>query len=418
MTRVVARRSPRVLSIAMIVASIGASAAISIAMDAVLIGAASGVPVVILAGAVLYNGTVFSLSLVGGVIEWRRPGHAIGRLMMLAGPLYAFVSASWTTANLLRPLIDPTAYEVFSWAAVHLSWPAVALITGWIPLLFPTGSLPGPRWRVPAAVVLTMLAVGLIASALRPGAIAGSDLVNPFGVAGWPVILQPVVDAIPVAVLGSLLLGVLAMIARYRRGDRVVRLQIRWFVTAVAIVPLSLVAILIEVALRTAGGKGADAPNGLISALVSYAAVLALPIAIGIAVTRYRLYEIDRIISRTIGWALVTGVLLAVFAGTVVGLQAILARIIQGQTVAVAASTLVAFALFQPVRRRVQAFVDRRFDRARYDGDRTAAAFARRLRDQVDLATLGGDIAGVVHTALRPKGVGVWIRPSRRGGTP
>jgi hypothetical protein len=413
-----AGRSPGRLSIAMIVTSIAASLAISIAMDAVLIGATSGVPVVILAGALLYNGTVVLLSLVGGVIEWRRPGHAIGRLMMLAGPLYGFVSAAWTTANLLRPLIDPTAYEVFSWAAVHLSWPAVALITGWIPLLFPTGSLPGRRWRVPAAVVLTMLVVGLIASALRPGAIAGSELVNPFGVAGWPVILQPVVDAVPVAVLASLLLGVLAMIARYRRGDRVVRLQIRWFVTAVAIVPLSLVAMLIEVALRAAGGKGADAPNGLISALVSYAAILALPIAIGIAVTRYRLYEIDRLISRTIGWALVTGVLVAVFGATVIGLQAILDRVMQGQTLAVAASTLVAFALFQPVRRRVQAFVDRRFDRARYDGDRTAAAFATRLRDQVDLATLGGDIASVVDTALRPNAVGLWIRPSGRGGTP
>jgi len=298
----------------MIGGSIAASVAVSLGMDAVLFRFSTEVRPLALAGAILFNGTAITQSLVGGIIEWRRPGHAIGRLMMLAGPLYAFVSAGWTTANLLRPLIDPTGYQVFSWAVFHLSWPAVALITGWIPLLFPTGSLPGPRWRVPAAVVLTMLGVGLIASALRPGAIAaGSDLVNPFGVAGWPIILQPVVDAIPVAVLASLLLGVLAMIARYRRGDRVVRLQIRWFVTAVAIVPLSLVAILIEVALRSAGGNGADAPNGLISVLVSYAAVLALPIAIGIAVTRYRLYEIDRLISRTVSYGAVTALLVTVF---------------------------------------------------------------------------------------------------------
>jgi cbb3-type cytochrome oxidase subunit 3 len=286
----------------------------------------------------------------------------------------------------------------------------MALIIGWIPLLFPTGNLPSPRWRVPAAIVLTLLGIGLIASAFRPGAFAWSDLVNPFGVDWWPVILQPFVDAIPLAVLATLLLAVVAVITRYRRGDRVMRLQIRWFVTAVAIVPLSLVGMLIEVALRTAGRAGADAPNALISALVTYAAILALPIAIGIAVTRYRLYEIDRLISRTIGWTLVTGVLVAVFGGTVIGLQAILDRVMQGQTLAVAASTLIAFALFQPVRRRVQQLVDHRFDRARYDGDRTAAAFAERLRAQVDLAGLEVDIAGVVDGALRPTTVGVWIR--------
>ena len=162
-------------------------------------------------------------------------------------------------------------------------------------------------------------------------------------------------------------------------------------------------AILIEVALREAGGAGADAPNALITVLVSYAGVLALPIAIGIAVTRYRLYEIDRLISRTIGWALVTGVLGAVFVVTVVGLQAILDQVMQGETLAVAASTLVAFALFQPVRRRVQTAVDHRFDRARYDGERTATAFAERVVIRSTSAGLEADIAGTVGSALRPR---------------
>jgi len=405
---------PGRLSISMIGASIAASIAVSLAMDAVLFRYSTDVRGLIIAGAVLFNGTSIMQSLVGGIIEWRRPGHAIGRLMMLAGPLYAFVSAGWTSANLLRPLIDPMAYVVFSWAVYHLSWPAVALIIGWIPLLFPTGTLPGPRWRMPAAVVLTLLGGGLIASALRRGEIvAGSGYANPFGVDWWPVILQPLVDAIPLAVLASLILGVAAVITRYRRGDPIVRLQIRWFVAAVAIVPISLIAIFIEVALRAAGGAGTDAPDALISVLVSYAAILALPIAIGIAVTRYRLYEIDRIISRTIGWGLVTGVLVTIFATTVVGLQTVLASVTQTQTLAVAVSTLVAFALFQPVRRRVQTIVDRRFDRARYDGDRTAAAFAERLREQVDLAGLESDIAGVVDRALRPRTIDIWIRRSR-----
>lgn len=416
MTELATPHRPGRMSFTLIAASITASAAVSVAMDVVFVRLSTDAPAVIVAGVILFNGTAIMLSLVGGVIEWRRPGHAIGRLMMLAGPLYAIASAGWTTLNLLEPLIEPMAYQVFSWIVLLLSWSGMALIIGWIPLLFPTGHLPGPRWRAPAALTVTLLGVGLFGLALRPGVFGGSDLENPFGVEWWPVILQPFVDAIPLAVLATLLLGVAGVITRYRRGDRIIRLQIRWFVTAVALIPLSGVAILIEVALRSkdsAGGAGSDAPNGLVFVMVSYAVVLALPIAIGIAVTRYRLYEIDRLISRTIGWTLVTGVLLAVFGGTVIGLQAILDRVMQGQTLAVAASTLIAFALFQPIRRRVQTAVDHRFDRARYDGERTAASFAERRRDQVDLSELEADIAGTVGSALRPKSFGLWIRPGR-----
>jgi DNA integrity scanning protein DisA with diadenylate cyclase activity len=143
-------------------------------------------------------------------------------------------------------------------------------------------------------------------------------------------------------------------------------------------------------------------------------ALLLVPVAIGISILRYRLYEIDRLISRTIGWALVTGVLVSVFAGGVLALQAILAGFTQGQTLAVAASTLMAFALFQPVRRRVQRAVDHRFDRERYDGERTAAAFADRLRDQVNLAELETDVIQTVASALRPTSTSVWLRTSSR----
>jgi DNA integrity scanning protein DisA with diadenylate cyclase activity len=149
-------------------------------------------------------------------------------------------------------------------------------------------------------------------------------------------------------------------------------------------------------------------------ALVAYVGILAMPIAIGIAITRSHLYEIDRLISRTIGWAIVTGVLVTIFAAGVLALQALLSRFTQGQTLAVAASTLVAFALFHPVRRRVQHTIDRRFDRARYDGERTAAAFAERMRDEVDLAELENDIGETIGTALRPVSTNVWLRRSSR----
>ncbi len=404
---------PGRLSFAFIVGSLTASIAIAFAMDGVLVRFSTDVPARILAGAVLFNGTAIMQSLVGGIIEWRRPGHAIGRLMMLAGPLYGFVSAGWSTGDTLRPNLDPAAYQAFSMAAGLASYPAVALIAGWIPLLFPTGKLPGARWRTPAGLLLAFMSVGLAAWAVRPGPIvAGRDLVNPVGIESWPAFLQVFVGGIPIAVLATLLQAIAALITRYRRGDRVERLQIRWLVAAVAIVPISLLGVAVEVVLRGPG----PSPNGLLSSLVSYVGILAMPLAIGIAVTRYRLYEIDRIISRTIGWALVTAVLVTVFAGTVVGLQAILARVTQGRTLAVSASTLIAFALFQPIRHRVQTVVDRRFDRARYDGDLTAAAFAGRLRQQVDLAGLEADIADVVDDALRPSSVAVWIRTHRHRG--
>jgi hypothetical protein len=417
MTGLATPHRPGRMSFALIAASIIVSTAIALAVDVVLIRFSTEVPARILVGAVIFNGTGIMQSVVGGIIEWRRPGHAIGRLMMLAGPLYAIVSAGWTIFDTIEPLVDPEVYRVFGLTGTLLSWPAMALIAGWIPILFPTGTLPGPRWRAPAALLLSLTGVGLIAMALRPGPVMGSNLINPFGVESWPGFLQPFVDAVPLAVLATLLLAVVAVISRYRRGDRIVRLQIRWFVAAVAIVPLSLLGMLLELGLRATGvfGGQADAPNGITSALVTYAGILAMPIAIGIAMTRYRLYEIDRLISRTIGWAVVTGVLGAVFVGTVVGLQTILDQVIQGETLAVAASTLIAFALFQPVRRRVQTAVDHRFDRARYDGERTAASFAERRREQVDLVELEADIAGTVGAALRPRSFGLWIRPGRGG---
>jgi hypothetical protein len=280
--------------------------------------------------------------------------------------------------------------------------------------VFPTGTLPGPRWRLPVALLIILSGIGLAAMALRPGPLAAeTGVVNPFGVEGWPALLQSFADAMSVELAMLLGLAAAAVITRYRRGDRVERLQIRWLVSAVAITVIGFAGTVASFAL------GSDSPPITTSiTLVAYVGILLMPVAIGIAVLRYRLFEIDRIISRTIAWAVVTGVLGAVFAATVVGLQAILADVNQGQTLAVAASTLVAFVLFQPVRRRVQSIVDRRFNRARYDAEGTAAAFAERQRDQVDIAGLKVDLTGTIDSALHPRALGVWIRRSGSGGTP
>ncbi len=186
------------------------------------------------------------------------------------------------------------------------------------------------------------------------------------------------IDLVPAALLGLIGLGLAGQVVRYRRGTGIERLQVRWLAAAVSVVLVGFIGLFLELVIRTTSGP-------LASALIAYAGILLMPIAIGIAVLRYRLYEIDRLISRTIGWAIVTGILVAVFGVLVVALQAALTPVTDESTLAVAASTLVAFALFQPLRRRVQRAVDRRFDRARYDGERVAAGFAERLRNQVDL---------------------------------
>ncbi len=189
-----------------------------------------------------------------------------------------------------------------------------------------------------------------------------------------------------------------AVVVRYRRGTTIDRLQLRWFVAAVL-----LAAIPIAMAPQPAVGG----PAWIVLAAVG---LFLVPVSVWIAVTRHRLYEIDRIISRTIGWAVVTAVLVAVFAGLVVTLQGLLAPVTNENTLAVAASTLVAAALFQPVRRRVQRAVDRRFDRARYDGEQTTQAFARLVREQVEIDALARDLRAAVDGSMSPDGLTLWLR--------
>jgi hypothetical protein len=192
----------------------------------------------------------------------------------------------------------------------------------------------------------------------------------------------------------------LSMVVRYRRVDAVERQQLKWLITGPFVATVAFSTALIV-------------PSPTVSDIAFYIALialLALPLAIGVAILRYRLYAIDRIISRTISWALITGLLVGGFALLVVGLQTILVnKVTQGDVLAVAASTLVAFALFQPVRRTVQGAVDRRFDRARYDGQRTADMFADRLRNEVDLDTLAAELEGTVADAIRPRAAALWL---------
>jgi hypothetical protein len=279
--------------------------------------------------------------------------------------------------------------------------PVLIMVVG-IPLIYPNGRLLSPRWRWLVAVLIWSLVTYTVREGLRPGLISDTTFENPFGVVG----IEPLLDVLQLPdVFGvALFVGAIASVAiRYRRAGRVERQQLKWLIgaTALSVVAWSVVTI------GQAVGASTVVTIGWIFALLCFSA---LPIAIGIAVLRYRLYEIDRIISRTIAWALVTGVLVAVFASVVVMLQTALIGITQGQTLAVAASTLVALALFQPLRRRVQHAVDRRFDRARYDGERTVASFTGRLAGEVDLEALEAAVADTVRDALHPSFAELWVR--------
>jgi hypothetical protein len=225
---------------------------------------------------------------------------------------------------------------------------------------------------------------------------------NPLGVfvgwSGWPVVQIGVY----VAVLGALLVDVGTFVTRHRRAGGLERAQGRWLLGALGLMLLAVVFAFVAILLVDAAGTWMWAPAALAYPLI--------PIAIGVAVTRYRLYEIDRIISRTIGWAVSTGAILAVFALLVVGLQAALAPITRDSTPVVAASTLAAFALFQPLRRRVQAIVDRRFNRTRYDAEGITARLAVRLRDETDLVAIHVGILESARAAVQPATAGLWVR--------
>jgi hypothetical protein len=340
-------------------------------------------------------GRIAAVLLAGGAVFAAVPfGYSVGSELVFHAPQSALANAVF----LLGPLADG---------------PGFALILPGLALVFPTGRIPSRRWALPVGLAATTTVVGIIINLFLPGQIAVGtpSSRNPFGIDAMPAgfgAAAEVLDA--AALLGFTILGIAAVLTRYRSGDAAQRQQLRWFIAAVL---LTAVPLPISIAPGVGGPQWfALAAGGL----------LLVPVSVGIAVTRYRLYEIDRLISRTIGWALVTGALVAVFVATVMGLEALLGTITQGDTVAVAASTLLAAALFQPLRRRIQASTDRRFNRAGYDAQRTAIDFAEALRDRVDLRTLSADIAEVVDTALSPSSIGVWLREqagtSSRPGSP
>ena len=335
-----------------------------------------------------FTPVAIAFAVVGALVA-ARTGNNLGWLLLGTGAGAAVVLVTRAYAERVSAAELPGAAWV-AWVFTVVLWVTAPLLV--LPLLlFPDGRLPSPRWRPVVWVVI----IDWLALMVCP-ALSDVNFSSNFPRLRDPVMLvAPLGTAYNVAeVVWTLvfLAGAAAMIVRFRRSGSEQRLQLKWFMYA------SAVAAVIVLAASQFGGNDPLAAFEIAFTLI--------PVAVGIAILKYRLYDIDRIISRTLAYAIVTGLLVGVYTGLV-----LLATQVFGlhTPVAVAAAMLAAAALFNPLRRRVQHVVDRRFNRVRYDADQTVAAFAAELRDAVDLDAVRADLVAVVNSAVEPAHISVWI---------
>jgi hypothetical protein len=344
--------------------------------------------------------------LLGFVVAWRKPGNPLGWLLLGAVGFLVLSGAAGAYAVAVYRQHHP---------GLPLGWVAVLLQPGWAPaialfgltvLLFPDGRLPGPRWRWALSAYLAVAALWIAGTVvISIWAIAGHHIQvdsggnllaidHPTGWAAW----WGTVQGLFFPLLGACWLASLAgQVLSYRRSSGERREQLKWLIGGSAI---AVTGGLLTVPFSNSQDRALN-----IVGSVGLVAVLALPLSMGVAILKYRLYDIDRILSRTVAYAIITGLLVGVYAGLV-----LLATQVLGfaSTWAVAGSTLAAAALFTPLRRRVQRLVDRRFNRARYNADRTVAVFAARLQDAVDLDSVHTDLLSTVSASLQPAHLSIW----------
>jgi hypothetical protein len=343
-----------------------------------------------------------SAATVGAVLASRRPAHPVGWLLLAFG---LFLGVTGVTAAygpyglLVRPGALPAA-NLVAWYYPAFATAALACM-GFVMLLTPTGSLPSPRWRWWAGVAAAAPLAGLLAVPLAPPPLGSYQaLDSPFDFHTLRGVLL-VTDQVALAVtVLALMVAAGSLVVRFRRARGVERQQLRWVTLAAALAGLAAAVALPALALGA---------TGLVGSVTAQFCVAVLPMAVGAAILRYRLYDLDRIISRTLAYGLLTVLLGGGYAGVVLGLGQLLGR---SSSLAVAVATLAVAALFQPARRRIQQLVERRFNRRRYDAAQTIQAFSARLRQHVDLDTLTAELLAVVDQTMQPTNVSLWLRPS------
>jgi len=358
-----------------------------------------------------YSVFVLGFSTFGGLIAFRHPSNPIGWIMLVASIAFTLGGvtddyASQSPNDRAVPGLALAAwFSVWTWS-IGASLPATFLI-----LLFPNGRLPSRRWRPVAWVTGVSIMVVVSSIALAPGRFDDYPISNPFGAPQIHAVIQPLVGPAGAALFASALASILSLIFRFRRAEDQERLQLKCLAFAVALVAM---AAAVSVVIESVAGSN----EGLIevSNLIVTTSMATIPMAIGAAVLKHRLYNIDRIINRTLVYGVLTAILGLIYIAGVVVFGSLI-RSFTGQTdnnLGVAASTLGVAALVRPRRSRVQGAIDRRFYRRKYDAVRALEAFSSRLRDEVDLDLLSSDLVGVVGDTMQPAHVSLWLRYAGR----
>jgi hypothetical protein len=352
----------------------------------------------------LFVAAMVGMATVGAVLAGRRPRHPVGWLMLALALAVTMdgVTDSYARYGLVaRPGAVPAVAHLRALGDTFVLWPACL---GFILLLTPTGSLPSPRWRWWAWIAVAAPLSWQVATLLGLETVRYPpfySIRNPYFVPALAAPATAVAFPAVMITLLSVVVGGVSLVLRFRRARGVERQQLRWVASAAVVAAVGVPVAVAGISIDSAAVVGV--------ALLGSATVLCL--AVAAAILRYRLYDLDRIISRTLAYGLLTLLLGGGYALVVLGLGQLLGR---DSSLAVAAATLAVAGLFQPLRRRVQGLVDRRFNRRRYDAARTVEAFAVRLRDQVDLDALHAELLAVVDGTMQPTRASLWLRPRPR----
>jgi hypothetical protein len=355
--------------------------------------------------------------LVGALIASKRPQNPIGWICLSISIFWmlAEVASAYGVYGLVaRPGSVPFPAEVGSLGEV-LWAPALGLLGTYLILLFPDGRLPSRRWRPVAWLSGAVIVVASAGVALVPEPLLYlGGIQNPSGLYRYPEVAYAMFNVLlllPPCILAS----AVSLVLRYRRSGGEVRQQIKWIAFAASLLGLGLLVEVVSALLVAPDNFGTGGAQPFWLKLFQDAVTLSyagIPVAVGFAILRHRLYDIDVVINRTLVYGSLTAMLVVVYVGSVVVLQYIFQALSGGESqLAIVASTLVIAALFNPLRRRVQGFVDRRFYRRKYDAAKTLEAFSAKLRDETDLDELNDELVRVVLETMQPAHVSLWLRP-------
>jgi hypothetical protein len=343
-----------------------------------------------------------STAVVGAVVASRLPRNAVGWILLTmgAGLGLSVTASAYGTLGISTERGPLPADNLVAWAG---NWTFIPVVFGGVLILlhvFPDGRFLSDTWRRLAQLSAVVVLSAATVDALQPGELEASNVVNPLGATGWLADVVTFAGGITdPAAIPTFGLAAAGLVVRFRRSRAVERQQIKWISFALALVAVGL-------------GVSAGAPEvaGDLPFLLALAALATVPVAIGVAMLRYRLYDIDVVINRTLVYAVLTATLGTAYLGSVLLLQLLLNRFTQGSSLAIAVSTLAVATLFRPARARIQDIVDRRFFRNKYDAGQTLDRFATHMRDQVDLTDIGSDLLAVVAETVQPRHVSLWLR--------